>query len=316
MPPIPFHAPRLDDIPFLQSFLQLLAPEMLGNDLNYANIFLLQQQYSTQVALLDGVLYRHYDANARFCGYAFPLCGDSSCLPDAFSRIEADALERGRGLNFCLLTDAQLHLLDEHRPHAYVYTTHRDDSDYIYKRDSLASLATPSLRKKRNRLSRYLRLLEEKSSTWNIETIHRGHFFEMLRIAQAWQDEQAGQGGIPEVPTLLGGGNSGEFASLRKALRYWRELELFGILLRVDGEACGFSVASKSTSDLVDVHYEKCHPSFRDAYPLLVKSLASMLEAKYINREEDLGVEGLRTSKMSYQPETLLAKYAAYWLGE
>ncbi len=315
MPLIPFHAPTLDDIPFLQSFLQQLAPEMLGNDLNYANIFLLQQQYSTQVALMDGVLYRHYDANARFCGYAFPLCRATSCLADALRRIEADAIERGRGLNFCLLTDAQRWMLDELRPHAYVYASHRDDSDYIYSRASLASLATPSLRKKRNRLSRYLRLLEEKSSTWNIELIHRGHFFEILRIAQAWQDGQVGQGGTPEVPTLLGGGNSGEFASLRKAMQFWRELGLFGILLRVDGEACGFSVASKSTSCLVDVHYEKCHPSFRDAYPLLVKSLASMLDVEYINREEDLGVEGLRKSKMSYQPEVLLDKYAAYGLG-
>ncbi len=309
MPLIPFHHPTLKDIPILQSFFRKLNTSIIGNDLNYANIYLLQDLYSTEISIEQNVLYRHYDENARFCGYAFPLTHKSNNLEEAIVRIESDAYERSRAVNFCLLTELQCHALKQIRPDCYTYSSHREDSDYIYNCKDLAELSNPQLRKKRNRLNHYLRKLEEKSSTWNIEAIHRGHFFEMLSIAQAWEGNQKEQG---TEPTILGKARSGEFACLREALRYWRKLKLFGIMLRIDGHGCGFSVASKSNDSTVDVHYEKCLPDYRGAYPLLVRGLAQTLEIPFINREEDLGIEGLRKSKLSYQPTELINKYTAW----
>lgn len=316
MSTLPFHPPRLRDISSLQNFFKHGLSDWRGNDLNYANLFLLQGQYSTQIAYESQVLYRHYDDNARFCGYGFPLSKDKKEVHDALNRIEYDAIERGRKVNYCLMSKEQCELLKQLRPKQYIFSKHREDTDYIYSCESLSQFKGASLRKKRNRLMRFLRYLEENSSTWNIESIQRGHFFDILRIAQAWQDEQREQGALLSKPTILGQARHGEFASLRKALRYWRELGLFGIILRIDGQACGFSVASHSSSELVDVHYEKCHPDYRDAYPLLVNSLAQSIKAIYINREEDLGIEGLRRSKLSYHPAILLDKYAGFHVGQ
>ena len=97
--------------------------------------------------------------------------------------------------------------------------------------------------------------------------------------------------------------------------------KLEGGVLRSGGKVLGFSVGEMTGRETFDVHFEKAEISINGAYPMVCRELARQVMAghpglRYINREEDMGMESLRRSKLSYKPEFLLKKYLARWVDE
>ena len=93
--------------------------------------------------------------------------------------------------------------------------------------------------------------------------------------------------------------------------RYYHELGLYGGVLRRDGQVIGFTIGEKLCSDTLGVHIEKADASVEGAYPV-INNLFAAAHANgfdYINREEDLGIEGLRKAKRSYHPAFMIEKY-------
>ncbi|MFR9194310.1 MAG: phosphatidylglycerol lysyltransferase domain-containing protein, partial [Ruminococcus sp.] len=86
-----------------------------------------------------------------------------------------------------------------------------------------------------------------------------------------------------------------------------------GGLLRVDGELAAFSIGEPICSNTFGVHIEKADTRFHGAYPAMAQAFAAhfAMDYTYLNREEDLGIPGLRKSKLSYYPELLLEKWTA-----
>ena len=78
----------------------------------------------------------------------------------------------------------------------------------------------------------------------------------------------------------------------------------------MDGKVCAFNFASPLTADTADVHVEKADDTFEGSYAVINNALAKLLLPKYkfLNREEDLGLPGLRQAKESYRPEILLMR--------
>ena len=92
-------------------------------------------------------------------------------------------------------------------------------------------------------------------------------------------------------------------------------------MLYANGEIMGFTMGEFASRDTFDVHFEKARVDINGAYPMVCRELTRMLIAKhpnlkYMNREDDMGLESLRTSKLSYKPEYLLKKYTARWIDE
>jgi hypothetical protein len=96
-------------------------------------------------------------------------------------------------------------------------------------------------------------------------------------------------------------------------LENFEYLGLKGGLICVDNEIAAFSIGEVLTEDTVVVHVEKAFTSIHGAYTIMNQQfvLNEAAEYKYINREEDMGVENLRKAKLSYQPDILLEKYNA-----
>ena len=85
-----------------------------------------------------------------------------------------------------------------------------------------------------------------------------------------------------------------------------------------DGKIAGFTVGEVISSDTFDVHFEKAFASMPGAYPMVCREFSRQImadhpEIVYLNREDDMGSEGLRRAKESYQPTVLLEKYTADW---
>ncbi len=94
------------------------------------------------------------------------------------------------------------------------------------------------------------------------------------------------------------------------ALRLYKELELKGGILRVNGEIVAFTIGEKICGDTFVVHIEKAYAEIQGAYPMINQQFVSheCQEFTYINREEDTGSEGLRKAKLSYRPAFLVEK--------
>jgi hypothetical protein len=95
----------------------------------------------------------------------------------------------------------------------------------------------------------------------------------------------------------------------------FKELKLVGGLLRIDGEVVAFTIGEPLNSTTFVVHVEKAYSEIQGAYPMINQQFVihECEDYEYVNREEDLGEEGLRKAKMSYYPEIILDKYRAIY---
>ena len=94
------------------------------------------------------------------------------------------------------------------------------------------------------------------------------------------------------------------------SLRLYKELELTGGLLRLDGEVVAFTIGEAICEDTFVVHIEKAYAEVQGAYPMINQQFVehTCMNYKYVNREEDTGAEGLRKAKLSYRPAFLEEK--------
>ena len=112
-----------------------------------------------------------------------------------------------------------------------------------------------------------------------------------------------------------------EQAAISKALHCFCQLELDGIALKVDGRIVAMTLASRMSPDTFDVHFEKAETEVDGAYAAVNCEFARYLREKYpdvkfLNREDDMGIEGLRKAKESYYPHHMVEKCWACLLEE
>ena len=94
------------------------------------------------------------------------------------------------------------------------------------------------------------------------------------------------------------------------SLRLFKELELTGGLIRVDGEIVAFTIGEEVCEDTFVVHIEKAFAEVQGAYPMINQQFVEheCMKYQYVNREEDTGAEGLRKAKLSYRPVFMVEK--------
>ena len=101
-----------------------------------------------------------------------------------------------------------------------------------------------------------------------------------------------------------------EMSVTLNSLRLFRELKLVGGMLRVDGEIVAITMGEPVNEDTFVVHVEKALPEYPGAYPMINQQFVQheLMNYTYVNREEDMGVEGLRKAKQSYRPAMMTEK--------
>lgn len=127
-------------------------------------------------------------------------------------------------------------------------------------------------------------------------------------VAQGWVDAALAEGKDDEE------GLCDELAAIALALENRAALELTGAVLYAEGRPAAMTVASPINDETADVHFEKALPEFaRDhAYAVVNQGLAAMLAPfAWLNREEDMGDEGLRKAKLSYRPVAMIRRFRA-----
>ena len=271
----------------------------MASDASFANIYLLRNKYSTKISRYKDFIIRKYSGKGARCGYTFPLGkGD---VAKALAEIEKDANECGERLQFAFVTEEQKEVLENAMPARFCYSSDAGDSDYIYLRSELASLSGKAFHKKKNHFSKFVRTYPD----YKYYEIGACNIYDAQKVADAWyyehlQDEDASQ--------------LAEYKAIKEALDNFEELGLIGGIIYVNDSPCAMTIASKINENTVDVHFEKAVGEYalNGGYAAINKLFSEKLDGvTWLNREEDIGIEGLRKAKLSYRPKIMLKKYSA-----
>lgn len=287
---IPFAAPTLQDAPRVREAVRL--SHAMVNDLSFANLYLLQNKYQTKIAFVRECLIRYFEGEARFKGYTFPI-GNESSIIEALKAIEKDAETRNRPLHFSALTIEQVAYLEHRYGNCSTWNNDRGDADYLYKRTDLAHLPGTKYHKKRNHIARF----SKEHKDWCYREIRTNQKEDALLVAKGWME------GMEQSASLIH-----EAQAIEHALENFEVLSMTGGIIYINKKPVAMSLASPISPDVMDIHYEKCLPDYRDAYPIINRELARHLDCTYINREEDLNISGLRQAKLSYHPDQIISR--------
>lgn len=266
-----------------------------GCEYTFANLSIWGKQ---QGAFLENslVLFSQF---GRSSVYPFPVIrGDAKKVLDA---IIADSAQRGIRCRITSLSSADKELLESLYPGRFRFFADRDGYDYVYSIDALADLKGKRLQKKRNHLNRF-RSLHPDSRVVPMD-------IDNLCIAQQmvdrWFDYRRSLD--PDNEPHL------ERMAIHRAFSRFRELEMEGILLMEGDTVLAIAMGSRMNENTFDIHFEKAREDIDGSYAAINSAFASYLrekfpEVKYLDREDDMGLPGLRKAKLSYYPEFMIEK--------
>ena len=226
--------------------------------------------------------------------YLYPL--NAKFLP----LLREDARERGIKFRIWGLTAQEVASLSS--PDLSIKAM-RNSFDYVYDIERLCELRGKKLQSKRNHCNRFA--LENPDH--KIVELTNDLLPQCKELAKRWfvAHEEA-----------TGNDYSGEKCAMSKVFAQFEALQMEGLALLCDGEIAAFCMGNRIRKDMFDVNYEKALADIHGAYPTINRAFARYIHAKYpeikwINREDDMGLEGLRKAKESYYPDLLLEKFVA-----
>jgi len=269
-----------------------------GCEFSFANLYLWGRQ---KFALVNNhiVLISRFDKRIT---YPYPLGkGDKKAVLDS---IIADAKARGITCRMTGLSESAKHTLEALYPGRFRFCADEGTFDYVYAIDDLADLKGKKYHGKRNHLNRFY----EAYPDYTVKPIGDDNAAEVRRMLENWYRIRTADNADADY--------SHEQDALDKALRDYRRLKMEGLVLYGGGELLAFTLASRLTHDTLDVHFEKARADVQGAYTAINCEFAKYIRSKYpqikwLDREEDMGLEGLRKAKQSYRPHHMIKKYRA-----
>ena len=300
--PIPFKTVTLCDKCWVDEIVR--AENSPSADYNFGNIYIWDKHYRQLIARLGGRMLTklRYEGHPAF---VFPI--GSGPLRPAIEALRSFAAFRGYPLVIRGITDKHREQLEAEYPGSFVYALEEKNLDYLYRAEKLATYAGKSLHGKKNHCNRF-----EAEHDWKFVPLTRELIPECMDMLDVWTEENSQR---------LDKSVADEHDAIIRAFAAFERLGLEGGVLRAEGKIVGFSLGEMCAADTFDVHFEKAQIDMNGAYPMVCRELTRMLmarhpELQYMNREDDMGFDSLRQSKLSYKPEYLLNKYIARWVDD
>lgn len=269
-----------------------------GCEYSFVNLYLWGRQ---RAAFLDGhlVLFSQFQ---RKSVYPFPIGqGDLKKVLDA---VIHDACKRGLVCRFTSLTATDCAKLEEYYPGKFHFHPDREGCDYIYDINYLADLPGRKYQRKRNHVNKF-RAAHPDCRAVPLDASLLPKVQEMLDV---WFENRVTPEAHDEYHL--------EQVALRRAFENWDALGLDGMALVENGRVIAMTIGSVLGEKTYDVHFEKALEEVDGAYAAINQAFAGYVREKYpniqyLNREDDLGIEGLRKAKLSYYPDHLVVKFWA-----
>ena len=269
-----------------------------GCEYSFANLFM----WGRQSAAIAGERLVFFSQFNRRTVYLFPA--GSADVKAALDAIIADAGQRGIPCRLTCLSEEECKQVEQLYPGEFAFHISRDDFEYIYNVEELASLAGRKFQKKRNHANRFWR----EHPHCKIVPVTEENKYRAHEMMEAWFDKR-----VQDDPYQ---DSAMERAAIHRGIKFMEQIGLEGIFLEEDGKILAVTLGSRLCEDTFDVHFEKAWDTVEGAYAAINQAFAQYLarkypELKYLDREDDMGQAGLRKAKLSYCPVSLTEKYWA-----
>lgn len=304
-----WHTATLEELSVLQKCA--LNNNFFANNYSAVNTILYSKKYKALIAIEKGWFFEKYcDGEKSIFGFPHNLNGDKSNIKAAIQEL-AKSAKQNNNLNtfvFKNITSEEKKILESFFEVIKIEATPAY-SDYIYLTENLSTLSGARYSKKRNHLNQF----KKKHPDVKFELLDEHNIKYAYEIEEKWLLENTLQN--QDTRTDDSQDLQQEQKIIQTALNnfeYFSEhADMKGGILFVKNEPVAFCLSSTLSNSVTDIHFEKCFSPFAKdgGYAVINNEFAKTVSTKYINREEDLGIEGLRKAKRSYYPEIFLEKF-------
>ncbi len=265
---------------------------------SFGNLFIWRNIVNTKYTIIDDalcVIYKKNDGRFASC-YPFGSFDEKQVFKKLNDFFEAnnqkmilESVTNKNVINLAKLYNHDIEILPQ-----------RDLFDYVYTSDSLISLSGKKLHSKRNHINKFLSLYPD----YIYKELNKSMFDECISYVDNWLLQKYS----PDDDDY-----KTELKVIKECFENYDKLDFYGGALYVNGKLCAFTIGEKYYKNSFVVHIEKADVSIEGAYTMINNLFVKNIKQKwnnieYINREEDMGIEGIRKAKLSYKPHHMVEK--------
>lgn len=283
--------------------IEELIEENKGNDseFTFTNLFIWRKSYHTRYTVIDDVpcfVYRHE---------GFPCAAAIPVKPKENNELEEKCINAAVTLkkyfsgneencNLYIFKEELAKKISERIYGSENYTEDRDSFDYVYSVKDLTELSGKKYHGKKNHVNKFKRLYN-----WSYMPLTKEMADRCLDVFCRWCK-------------LKGEEKKGcceEYEAVNELVSNWDKLDVKGGSIFVDDKMVAFSIGEQLNPNMAVIHFEYADNEYDGVFPMINQQflINCWQDYEYVNREEDMGIEGMRKAKESYRPVLLVPKY-------
>ena len=281
---------RIEDKARIDSYFSVHHYEQI--DCNFNTLFLWQDAYQTSWAEQDGILFVRA-GTGKDTFFMPPFAKEEENFVHGLALIHEEYDKLGLPFRLKSASSWVTEQIERLVPGKYDFIEDRDNEEYIYRTEDMIRLPGKKLRMKKNHLNGFLRQYAdyqyEAITKENLEDAKAGIHDWFLRHGDIEEEEKA----------------------MERCFDHWDALGVKGAVIRIYGKVEAFTNGDLINEKMAHIIFEKANPEIRGLYQAINRDflIHEFAETEFVNREEDLGLPGLREAKMGYHPDHLTEKY-------
>lgn len=289
-----FRPLELEDRPFIMGLLREYGPET--SELTFTNLFIWRNHYSFQWSLYkDWLCITGMENEGPI--FALEPVGPAGNADIAMMLLEWLSDEK-KVVHPVIERAGKRFVRELERLPGIAAEEIREHFDYVYLTGDLIDLPGGRFRNKRN----YINQFHRTYGSYSYEPLEERHIDACMDLQERWCAYRR----CDDDLNLLG-----EWEATREILTNYRALDVTGAVILLEEEVRAFTIGEAMGGDMAVVHIEKADPGIPGLYQLINQQFCARRwkDTRFLNREQDLGIPGLRTAKLSYNPHHFVEKY-------
>lgn len=288
---IEFRKPVIEDKAMVTGYIKQKKTRSCED--TFGNLLLWSRFYDLQIAEVEGCLVAAMTGEKLSYYYPYGTGNVKKCI----ETLEAYSQSQGKEFQMNCVTPERFQELETLFPGEFEIAYERDNADYVYEAEKLRTLSGKKYHGKKNHVNKFKKTYEN----WEYVSLNSENIEEAFQLLLEWKNLNLCHENHDK---------NAESCVACNYLRLLKELEVVGGMLRIDGKAVAFTIGEQVCDDTMVVHIEKALTEYEGAYTMINQQFVEheCSHVTYVNREDDMGDEGLRKAKLSYHPVFMVEK--------